>query len=116
LVVGAYRRPKLTFAANFKKFIQPDPAVENAAVENAVDSTLPPPIPAELIEESQKLAETVPVPETIWVIKAPDGNGTVNLPTSELLDWGVNKTTPVFSEATGWKLAGKVAELAHLFS
>ena len=52
-------------------------------------------------------------PGTLWRIKAPD-DSFVEVPKNELTDWGVTKTTPVFSTGTGWQLAGKVPELAGI--
>ncbi|MEG5175595.1 HU family DNA-binding protein [Microcoleus sp. B3-D7] len=63
---------------------------------------LPPPIPAELLIPSQ--------PPLLWQIKAPDGSF-VEVPSNELRNWGVSANTPIYSVATGWKLAGSIPEL-----
>lgn len=109
------RKPKLTFSKSFLTSIQPDPnAVVPATVEStptipvAVASVIPP-IPADLLPPT---ATAVPV-ELIWQIKAPD-DSFIEVATSELSGWGVTATTPIYSPTTGWKLAGKVPELAGI--
>ncbi|MEG5043555.1 HU family DNA-binding protein [Microcoleus sp. B4-C1] len=67
-----------------------------------VAPVLPPPIPAELLTPS--------APPIIWQIKAPDGSF-IEVPSNELSNWGVGANTPIYSVATGWKLAGQVPEL-----
>lgn len=115
ITLKASRKPKLTFAKSFLTSIQPDP---NAVVPVQVESapTVPvavaieiPPIPADLLPPTA----TAAVPELLWQIKAPDDTF-VQVATSELSGWGVTATTPIYSPATGWKLAGKVPELAGI--
>ena len=116
ITIQASRRPKLTFAKSFLASIQPDP---NAVVPATAESTptIPvtvaaieiPPIPADLLPPTA----TAAVPELLWQIKAPDDTF-IQVATSELSGWGVTPTTPVYSPATGWKLAGKVPELAGI--
>lgn len=121
----AGRKAKVSLSKNFQALIQPDPAVESKSkpepepkLEASTPATpatpnLPPPIPAELIAESKAFESAK---ETIkWTIKAPD-NSLVSVGTDELLGWGVNAGVPIWSEKTGWQLAGKVPELAGLFS
>ena len=114
------RRTKLTFSKNFLASIQPDP---NAVVPAPIESTpIPlaviPPIPADLMPQPMVIPP-IPadllseVPELLWQIKAPDDTF-IQVATSELSGWGVTPTTPVYSPATGWKLAGKVPELAGI--
>lgn len=66
---------------------------------------LPPPIPAELLTPS--------APPIIWQIKAPDGSF-IEVPSQDLSKWGVGANTPIYSAATGWKLAGSIPELVGL--
>ncbi len=110
ITLKASRRVKLTFSKSFLTSIQPDP---NAVVPATVESTIPiaviPPIPADLLPPTA----TAAVPELLWQIKAPD-ESFIQVATSELSGWGVTATTPVYSPATGWKLAGKVPELAGI--
>ncbi|NQE37291.1 HU family DNA-binding protein [Microcoleus asticus] len=79
------------------------PAVTPVAAPTA--PVLPPPIPAELLTPSQ--------PPMLWQIKAPD-NSFVEVPSNELPNWGVGANTPIYSAATGWKLAGQVPELVGI--
>ena len=119
ITLKASRKPKLTFSKSFLTNIQPDPnAVVPAPVESTPTSTPTPvgvaaieipPIPADLLPP----AATVAVPELSWQIKAPDGSF-IEATTSELSGWGVTAATPVYSNATGWKLAGKVPELVGI--
>ncbi|MEG3840484.1 HU family DNA-binding protein [Microcoleus sp. herbarium14] len=117
ITIKPSRKPKLTFSKSFLTSIQPDP---NAVVAPAIiesTSTIPvtvaaieiPPIPADLLPSTA----VATVPELSWQIKAPDGSF-IEAATSELSGWGVTATTPVYSPATGWKLAGKVPELAGI--
>ena len=116
------RKTKLTFAKSFLASIQPDPnavtiteSVEPIPVTAAVIPPIPtdlmplpmviPPIPTDLLPPA--------IPELLWQIKAPDDTF-IQVATSELSVWGVTATTPVYSPATGWKLAGKVPELAGI--
>ncbi|MEG4084600.1 HU family DNA-binding protein [Microcoleus sp. POL10_C6] len=115
----ASRRPKLTFSKSFLTLVQPDPSQPqpSAAAESTAQSVAavapvaqagtiqPPPIPAELLEQ-----KTQSFSQQIWQIKAPDGSF-VEVPTNELLGWGVTANTPVYSPTTGWILAGKAPEL-----
>ncbi|MEG4857124.1 HU family DNA-binding protein [Microcoleus sp. K1-B6] len=66
---------------------------------------LPPPIPVELLTPS--------APPIIWQIKAPDGSF-IEVPSQDLSKWGVGANTPIYSAATGWKLAGSIPELVGL--
>ncbi|MCC3459794.1 MAG: HU family DNA-binding protein [Oscillatoriales cyanobacterium] len=102
----ASRKPKLSFSKNFVGSIQPDPAVE-VAVETATVAVSFPPIPADLLVDVKAQLEFM------WQIKAPD-NSFVEVPSSELTNWGVTANTPIYSPATGWKLAGKVPELVGI--
>ena len=117
------RKPKLTFSKSFLTSIQPDP---NAVVVPAsFDEPTPipiaviPPIPADLMPPPMVIppipTDLLPsmIPELLWQIKAPD-DSFIQVATSELSGWGVTATTPVYSPATGWKLAGKVPELAGI--
>ncbi|MEG4587251.1 HU family DNA-binding protein [Microcoleus sp. MOSTC5] len=79
------------------------PAVTPVAAPTA--PVLPPPIPADLIAASQ--------PPMLWQIKAPD-NSFVEVSSNELPNWGVGANTPIYSAATGWKLAGQVPELVGI--
>jgi nucleoid DNA-binding protein len=112
----ASRKPKMTFAKSFLTSIQPD---SNAVVVPATVESTPtipltvaaieiPPIPADLLPPSA----TAPT-ELLWQIKAPD-DSFIQVATSELSGWGVTATTPIYSPATGWKLAGKIPELAGI--
>jgi len=65
---------------------------------------LPPPIPAKLIAAAASGSESK------WQIKAPNGSF-VEISTSQFADWGIGVNTPIYSVATGWKLAGQVPEL-----
>ncbi|PSB52148.1 hypothetical protein C7B67_08145 [filamentous cyanobacterium Phorm 6] len=123
------RKPKLTFAKSFLTNIQPDPnaVVVPAQVESTIPAAVIPPIPAEVIPPipadllpSPTVIPPIPtdllsptIPELLWQIKAPD-DSFIQVATSELSGWGVIATTPVYSPATGWKLAGKVPELAGI--
>lgn len=131
----ATRRPKITFDKKFLKRVYGASATETStettsATESVVSSAptpvptsspvsvpvaasvaapkapvLPPPIPAELLTPSQ--------PPTLWQIKAPD-NSFVEVPSNELRNWGVGANTPIYSAATGWKLAGSIPELVGI--
>lgn len=115
-IFKASRKPKLAFSKPFIAGIQPDPTVQpviEPVVEPVVEvktasakvakTQSPPPIPANLGGESV----------LNWQIKAPDGSF-IEVPSSELAGWGVSATTPVYSPATGWKLAGNIPELAGI--
>lgn len=123
----AIRSVKFELTKSFKDLVQPDPVAlaESLAAQSSpaiepvsepvsepvaqTSKKLPPPIPAELLEEA------VVASESRWTIKAPD-NGFVELPSSELKGWGVNAQTPIFSSVTGeWKRAGTIPELASIF-
>jgi nucleoid DNA-binding protein len=82
----------------------PAPVPASASVSAPAAPVLPPPIPAELI------AAAAAGSESKWQIKAPNG-GFVEISTSQFADWGVGELTPVYSVATGWRLAGQVPEL-----
>ncbi len=117
ITLKASRKTKLTFAKSFLTSIQPDP---NAVVAPTPDSSaMIPPIPAEKMQTPMVIppipADLLPptIPELLWQIKAPD-DSFIQVATSELSGWGVTATTPVYSPATGWKLAGKVPELAGI--
>ena len=69
-----------------------------------------PPIPSELLLESEM---AMPKPEMVWQIKAPDSSF-VEVPTSDLSNWGVTSITPIYSPETGWQLAGKIPELVGI--
>lgn len=122
------RRPKITFDKKFLERVYagasasettsaiapvaspaPTPAPVAAPAPTSVAAptapVLPPPIPAELLTPSQ--------PPTLWQIKAPD-NSFVEVPSNELPNWGVGANTPIYSAATGWKLAGSIPELVGL--
>ncbi|MEG4503837.1 HU family DNA-binding protein [Microcoleus sp. F6_B4] len=121
----ASRKPKIEFDNSFLKQLAPAsatsadtktktsaaaPAQTPAAVESQLrvqvqSPVLPPPIPAELIAASQA--------PLLWQIKAPD-NSFVEVPTNELPNWGVGVNTPIYSAATGWKLAGSIPELVGI--
>lgn len=116
ITIKASRKAKLTFAKGFLASIQPDPnavvtetVVESAPIPVTVAAIEIPPIPADLLPPTA----TAAVPELLWQIKAPDDTF-IQVATSELSGWGVTPTTPVYSPATGWKLAGKVPELAGI--
>ncbi|MEG3841422.1 HU family DNA-binding protein [Microcoleus sp. herbarium14] len=123
ITIKASRKAKLTFAKSFLASIQPDPnaVVPVPVVESSIPVTVAieiPPIPADLMPPSMVIPP-IPadllseVPELLWQIKAPD-DSFIQVATSELSGWGVSATTPVYSPATGWKLAGKVPELAGI--
>ena len=122
ITLKASRKPKLTFAKSFLTSIQPDPnaVVVPAPVESTpIPAAVLPPIPADLMPRAMVIPP-IPtdllanaVPELLWQIKAPDDTF-IQVATSELSGWGVTGTTPVYSPATGWKLAGKVPELAGI--
>jgi len=88
----------------------PSPAVTPVAVAASVPVSapvapvLPPPIPPELIAAAASGSESK------WQIKSPSG-GFVEISTSQFAEWGVKDMTPVYNQATGWKLAGQVPEL-----
>ncbi|MEG4805776.1 HU family DNA-binding protein [Microcoleus sp. ARI1-B5] len=109
----ASRKPKLGFSKTFVGSIQPDPAAVEAAVkEQAVEpatvaTASPPPIPADLLVDVKTQLELM------WQIKAPD-NSFVEVSSSDLAKWGVTANTPVYSPATGWKLAKNIPELAGI--
>ncbi|MEG4518885.1 HU family DNA-binding protein [Microcoleus sp. AT9b-C5] len=85
----------------------PSPTAAPVAAPTAapVAPVLPPPIPAELLMPAQ--------PPMLWQIKAPD-NSFVEVPSNELSNWGVGANTPIYSVATGWKLAGSIPELVGI--
>ena len=127
ITLKASRKAKLTFSKNFLAFIQPDPnaiiaeaTIEPTVIEPTVTvASVIPPIPADLMPPPM-VVPPIPadlllsaVPELLWQIKAPD-DSFIQVATSELSGWGVTATTPVYSPATGWKLAGKVPELAGI--
>ncbi|MEG3981845.1 HU family DNA-binding protein [Microcoleus sp. D3_18a_C4] len=111
----ASRKPKLTFSKGFLTSIQPDPnalpvaSVAHAVAQQEARAIQPPPIPVDLM--TQTTASTAN--EQVWQIKAPDGSF-IEAATSELSGWGVTASTPVYSSSTGWKLAGKIPELAGI--
>ncbi len=120
ITIKPSRKPKLTFSKSFLASIQPDPnaVVVPATVESAIPIVVIPPIPTDLMPSSMVIPPIPtdllsPVPELLWQIKAPD-DSFIQVATSELSGWGVSATTPVYSPATGWKLAGKVPELAGI--
>jgi nucleoid DNA-binding protein len=103
----ASRKPKLSFSKSFVGSIQPDPAVASAVEPATVATVSPPPIPADLLGEQKAQLELM------WQIKAPD-NSFVEVASSDLVKWGVTANTPIYSVATGWKLAGSIPELASM--
>ena len=122
ITLKASRKVKLAFGKSFLGSIQPDPSLAPVAVTAPVASPVstpaaptltapiaPPPIPSELLAEQKAQLELM------WQIKAPDGSF-VEVASSELSNWGVAANTPVYSTATGWKLAGKIPELAGIVS
>ncbi len=137
-IFKASRRVKLGFSKNFVDSIQPgfvpEAEAETYLIENpeaiaempsAISADLlpqspyftsapapesvpePPPIPAELLNQVKSQLELM------WQIKAPD-DSFVQVPTNDLPGWGVTPTTPIYSPATGWQLAGKIPELAGI--
>ncbi|MDB9453727.1 HU family DNA-binding protein [Dolichospermum circinale] len=48
-----------------------------------------------------------------WVVKL--GQETKVIPQDQLLNYSVGSKTPVWTEASGWVLAGEIEELEHLF-
>jgi hypothetical protein len=68
---------------------------------------LPPPIPPELI------AAAAADSHLKWQIRSPNG-GFIEVGTTDLGTHGVTASTPVWSQATGWQLAGKVPELVGI--
>ncbi len=119
----ASRKAKLIFSKSFLTSIQPDPnAVVLPAYEDEptpIPIAVIPPIPTDLMPSPMVIppipTDLLPsaIPELMWQIKAPD-DSFIQVATSELAGWGVTATTPVYSPATGWKLAGKVPELAGI--
>ena len=85
----------------------PETTTQPVAPSLAQSPSAPPPIPIELLTQSQAQLELM------WQIKAPD-NSFVEVPTADLTNWGVTANTPIYSPATGWQLAGKVPELAGI--
>ncbi|MDQ2096771.1 MAG: HU family DNA-binding protein [Tychonema bourrellyi B0820] len=79
--------------------------------------TIPPELSASVTVPSFPMPHPQSLPQNkpgdLWKIKAPD-DSFIEVPSGELSDWGVTKTTPVFSSPTGWQLAGKVPELAGI--
>ncbi len=121
----ATRSVRLKLSAKFKALVQPDPSMQaeaetEAETEAEVDgeheeevskskakskkSGKPddelPPIPPELLEPQEK----------DWKIKTP--TGITQVKTSELVGYGVNEQTPIFSVSENtWVLAGKDPEV-----
>lgn len=91
----------------------PSPAVTPVAVAASVPVSapvapvLPPPIPPELI------AAAAADSHSKWQIRSPNG-GFVEVATADLVAHGVTASTPVWSQATNWQLAGKVPELVGI--
>jgi len=87
----------------------PSPAVTPVAVAASapVAPVLPPPIPPELI------AAAVADSHLKWQIRSPNG-GFVEVATADLVANGVTASTPIWSQATNWQLAGKVPELVGI--
>ncbi|PJE45221.1 MAG: hypothetical protein CUR32_01065 [Flavobacterium sp.] len=132
-IFKAARRTKLVLSKNFLASIQPDPLADITSVpELSAPVTIPPfppempasvtvlPFPPEMPVPVTVLPFPMPHPQSlpqnkpgVWKIKAPD-DSFIEVPSGELSDWGVTKTTPVFSSPTGWQLAGKVPELAGI--
>ncbi|MEG4248748.1 HU family DNA-binding protein [Microcoleus sp. Pol10D4] len=83
----------------------PGAALAPTPVAAPTAPVLPPPIPAELLTPS--------APPIIWQIKAPDGSF-IEVTSQDLSKWGVGANTPIYSAATGWKLAGSIPELVGL--
>lgn len=119
----ASRKPKLTFTKSFLASIQPDPNAVVVPASFDEPTSIPiaviPPIPVDLLPPPMVIPPiptdllSPTIPELVWQIKAPD-NSFVEVTTSELSGWGVTATTPIYSPATGWKLAGKIPELAGI--
>ena len=126
------RRPKITFDKKFLERVYAGPSASETSTETTsviapvaspttnpapvaapaltpvaapAAPVLPPPIPAELL--------TASAPPIIWQIKAPDGSF-IEVPSQDLSKWGVGANTPIYSAATGWKLAGSIPELVGL--
>jgi DNA-binding protein HU-beta len=100
-VFSAIRSVRLKISSKFKALVQPDPSILQDNEDEEMDedeaeivSNELPPIPQELLAEQE------------WKVKSPAGVP-VRLKTSELVGWGVNEQTPIFSLAKGtWVLAG----------
>lgn len=121
----ASRKPKFDFDDDFVKQIDygspetpapspaptpaPAPVTAPASLVSAAAPVtapvLPPPIPPELIAASASPSK--------WQIQAPNGSF-VEISTSQFADWGIGVNTPIYSVATGWKLAGQVPELVGI--
>lgn len=124
-IFRASRRPKMEFDKDFLKDVNydesasdetpspspaptPKPIMASVTASTSADPVaapvLPPPIPAELIAAAASGSESK------WQIKAPNGSF-VEISTSQFADWGIGVNTPIYSVATGGKLAGQVPEL-----
>ncbi|MTJ14757.1 HU family DNA-binding protein [Anabaena sp. UHCC 0187] len=99
--VEATRRPTFKFSKSFS--VEPDPAT--LPIIEAIKHNSPPipPIPTELLTQSNRN----------WFMNI--GDQPVEIPESELISKGLTKTTPLWSEETGWKRASEIAELGYLF-
>ena len=100
--VEAKRKPTFKFSKGFD--IQPDPAT--LPIIEAIKHNSPPipPIPAELLTQSNRS----------WFMNI--GNQPIEIPESELISKGLTKTTALWSEETGWKLAQYIPEISYLFT
>lgn len=99
--VDAKRKPTFKFSKGFD--IQPDPAT--LPIIEAIKQNSPsiPPVPTELLTQSNRS----------WFMNI--GDQPVEIAESELITKGLTKTTPLWSQATGWKRAGEIPEISYLF-
>lgn len=105
--VPAKRRPDFKFSKSFIAAVQPEELPTTAQTESA---KLPPPIPPELLAETVGNKSEV---QRTWFVQI-EGQS-IEVKESELIAKGVNPSTPLWSDRTGWKLAKDLPELNYLF-
>ncbi|MDM3846086.1 MAG: HU family DNA-binding protein [Aphanizomenon gracile PMC638.10] len=100
--VDAKRKPTFKFSKGFD--IQPDKAT--LPIIEAIKHNSPPipPIPAELLTQSNRS----------WFMNI--GNQPIEIPESELISKGLTKNTALWSEETGWKFAKDIEQISYLFT
>ncbi len=109
-------KPRFRFYDSFEKGIQDNPDVPKAP-KPAPATLTPPPPPQDLVTSPSPVSPPPPPVEMVsrtWHISL-GGNQVEPVAEDQLIAKGVTVNTPVWSEQTGWKRAGEVAELKYLF-
>jgi nucleoid DNA-binding protein len=107
--VPAKRRPDFKFSKSLIAAVQPEELP--LTIAQTESTKLPPPIPPELLAEN---VGNKSEPQRTWFMSI-EGQS-IEVKESELIAKGVNPSTPLWSDRTGWKLAKDLPELNYLFA